>query len=86
MITHIKYTKESGETSHRAIYPTNVLDLGTDKFKVQAIDLSDMTDEERHEAELVLDAIRQQATNAIRDSGLSNRWRSFFYSGIDFKD
>lgn len=86
MTNHIKYTKADGETSTRVIYPINVLDLGKDTVKVQAIDLSSMTDDERAEAEIVLNAIRQAAWNKVYESGLKENIRSFFLNQIEFED
>ena len=49
-MNRFKYIKGSGEVSERVVFPTGLLDFGTEKVKLQAIDLSDMTAEEREEA------------------------------------
>mgnify|MGYP001818456035 CR=1 FL=1 len=86
MINHIKYTKANGDVSTRVIYPVGVLDAGKDNVKIQAIDLTQMTDEEREGAEVVLNAIRKTAVQAINEAGLSDRWRSFFFKQIDYME
>lgn len=69
-----KYTKQpSGEESFRVVYPLRLVD-----DKLMAIDISDLGDDERKEVELVLDAIHKQYIQAIKDAGLSNRYRYFF--------
>jgi hypothetical protein len=84
MISHIKYTKADGDVSHRVIYPIGVLDTGKDNVKIQAIDLSSLTDKERTEAEIVLNAIRKSAWQAVYDAGFSDKIRSFFFKQIDY--
>ena len=83
MLKRFKYTKDSGEVSDRIVYPLTVLDFGTERVKLQALDLSDYTAEEREEAEIILDAIHRQYLNAIKEAGFASNYRSFFLRGID---
>ena len=81
-MNRFKYIKGSGEVSERVVFPTGLLDFGTEKVKLQAIDLSDMTAEEREEAEIILTAIRRQYLDSMVAAGFGSRYRSFFLSGI----
>jgi hypothetical protein len=77
-----KYTKDSGEVSERIVVPIGVVDFGTDRVKLHAIDLSDLSAEEREEHELVLKAIHRQYLDAIKNAGLASHYRYFFLRGI----
>ena len=73
MLKHFKYTKESGEESNRVVYPLRVVD-----DKLLSIDMSGMTDAERQDAIIILDAIHKQYVKAVADAGFADRYRYFF--------
>ena len=77
-----KYTKDNGEVSDRVVYPVGVVDFGTDKVKLHALDLSKYTPEEREEKEIILNAIHKQYLQAIYDAGFASDYRYFFLRGI----
>ena len=69
-----KYTKQpSGDESYRTVYPMHLVD-----DKLLCIDLSDMDDGERHEANITLDAIHKRYIQMIKDAGFSSQFRTFF--------
>ena len=74
-----KYTKESGEVSTRVVYPLKIID----NDKLLAIDMSGMTDEERKETEVILDAIHKQYLQSIKDAGFGSYYRSFFLEQME---
>ena len=71
------YTKASGDKSARVVYPIGVVD-----DKMFAIDLTDMNDEERVEAEHRLDVVHKQYIAGIKEAVGSSRFRYFFFKGI----
>jgi len=73
MLKHFKYTKENGDESMRVVYPLRIVD-----DKLLSIDMSGMTDVERAEAIVVLDAIHKQYVKAVADAGFSSQYRYFF--------
>jgi hypothetical protein len=82
MLKHFTYTKDSKEVSSRVAYPLTVLDANTPDAKLQCIDMSDFSDEERAEAERVLSAIRKEFLDAVYAAGFARNFRSFFLRGI----
>lgn len=68
-----KYTKESGDVSHRVVYPMHLFD-----DKMLSVDLTEFSDEERHEAEIILNAIHKGYINSIKEAGFASNFRSFF--------
>lgn len=73
-LKQFKYTKQpSGEVSNRVVYPLHLVD-----DKLLSIDVSNMTDEERLDVQVVLDAIHKQYIQSINDAGLGSNFRSFF--------
>lgn len=81
-LKHFTYTKDSGDTSHRVVYPVGIVDPGTDKVKLHAIDLSELNAEEREEARVVLDAIHRQYLDSMKAAGFGSMYRYFFLRGI----
>ena len=77
MLKHFKYTKENGDESNRVVYPLRLVD-----DKLLSIDVSDMTDAERQESIVVLDAIHKQYVKAVADAGFASRYRYFFVEQI----
>jgi len=73
MLKHFKYTKENGDVSDRVVYPLRVVD-----DKLLSIDMTKMSDIERAESILVLDAIHKQYVKAVADAGFSQNYRYFF--------
>ena len=69
-----KYTKEGGEVSTRVVFPLHIIQ----NDKLLAIDMSKMSDDERHESEIVLNAIHQQYLKSVKDAGFASYYRSFF--------
>jgi hypothetical protein len=73
-----KYTKQpSGEESYRTVYPMHLVD-----DKLLSIDVSELTDEERVEALIILDAIHKQYIQSIKDAGFGSKFRYFFLDQI----
>lgn len=85
MLKRFKYTKDSGEESDRVVYPIGVVDVGTEKVKLHAIDLSELTAEEREEKEVILNAIHKQYLQAMYDAGFGSNYRYFFLRGISWE-
>ena len=82
MLKHLNYTKDDGDVSTRVVYPLTILDANSPDMKMQAIDLSDKTDAERTEAEIVLNRIHREYLEAIYEAGFARNFRSFFVRGI----
>jgi hypothetical protein len=74
MLKTFKYTKlPSGEVSTRVVYPMHLVD-----DKMLSIDVSKLSDAERQEAKVVLDAIHKQYIQSIKDAGFGSDFRYFF--------
>jgi hypothetical protein len=74
MLKTFKYTKlPSGEVSTRVVYPMHIVD-----DKMLSIDVSKLSDDERHEATITLDAIHKQYIQSIKDAGFGSNFRYFF--------
>ena len=82
MLKQFKYTKDNGEASYRVVYPLTVLEANSTDAKLQALDLSDMSDDEKNKAEEVLNDIHREYLDAIYAAGFSSNFRSFFLRGI----
>jgi len=82
MLKHFTYTKDNKEVTDRAVYPLTVLEFGSVDAKLQAIDLSEYTPEERSEALATLDVIHRDYLNALYEAGFGKNFRSFFLRGI----
>lgn len=78
MIKHFIYTKKSGDRSNRVVYPLHMVE-----DKVLAIDLSEFNDEQRIEAERILDKIHRDYLDEIYAAGFADNFRSFFLDGIE---
>lgn len=78
-LKQFKYTKQpSGEVSNRTVYPLHLVD-----DKLLSIDVSQMTDAERLDVQIALDAIHKQYIQAINDAGLSSNFRYFFLDQME---
>lgn len=73
MLKHFTYTKANGETSRRVVYPLRNVD-----DKLLSIDMTSMTDAERADAIVVLDAIHKAYVKAVADAGFAENYRFFF--------
>ena len=74
MLKTFKYTKvPSGEVSTRVVYPMHIVE-----DKMLSIDVSKLSDDERQEATITLDAIHKQYIQAIKDAGFGSNFRYFF--------
>ena len=78
MFQTFKYTKEGGEVSTRVVYPLHIIH----NDKLLAIDVSQMNDDERAEADTILNAIHQQYLKAVKDAGFASYYRSFFLDNM----
>ena len=74
MLKTFKYTKvPSGEVSTRVVYPMHIVE-----DKMLSIDVSKLSDDERQDATITLDAIHKQYIQAIKDAGFGSNFRYFF--------
>lgn len=80
---HFFYRKGNGEISERFVHPMGL--AGDDKLF--AVDLTEFDIEEREDYEAILDHIHNQYIQAIKEAGLGNNFRHFFFEGItDVRD
>lgn len=78
MIKNITYTKESGDTSRRSVYPLNIV-YGD---KLLCVDLTEFDSDEVQEYEAILDQIHKDYIQAIKDAGLGSTFRTFLIERI----
>lgn len=81
-LKHFNYTKDNNEVSTRVVYPLTILDPNSPDIKLQALDLTEMSEGERVEAEILLNAIHKKYLNDIYTAGFAKNFRSFFLRGI----
>jgi len=74
MLKQFKYTKESGDTSNRVVYPLNL--SGEDKLL--CVDLTEFDSDEREQYADLLDEIHKNYIEAIKEVGLQSTFRTFF--------
>jgi hypothetical protein len=79
-LKHFTYTKESGEVSNRVVYPLRIVD-----DKLLSIDVSELSDKEREEAIIVLDAIHKKYISDIKNAGFGSKFRYFFVDQMSIK-
>jgi len=74
MLKTFKYTKPSGDTSIRQVYPLNV--VGNDKLL--CVDLTQFDTDDKQDYENLLNQIHNDYIQAIKDAGLGSTFRTFF--------
>jgi len=73
-LKHFTYTKQpSGEVSNRVVYPLHLVD-----DKMLSIDVTELSDKEREEAIVVLNAIHKKYIADIKAAGFGSNFRYFF--------
>ncbi len=75
---HFFYTKNNNTTSERFAHPVGIV-----QDKLLAIDLTEFDIDERDDYEAILNQIHSQYIQAIKDAGLGQQFRYFFFNGID---
>ena len=80
-MTHLRYTKDSGDISDREVVPVG-FDFG-DRNKVLCIDLSDYNGQELEKRKLIVEQLRKDYIKSIYASDLRGNFRSFFLDGIE---
>lgn len=78
MIKHFFYRKKDNKVSERFVHPMGLVD-----DKLFAVDLTEFDVDEREEYEYVLNQIHTQYVQAIKEAGLGQQFRYFFFEGIE---
>ena len=78
MIKHFYYKKKDNTVSERYVHP-----MGLVGNKLFAVDLTEFDVEERGEYEAVLSQIHSTYIQAIKEAGLGEQFRYFFFEGIE---
>ena len=78
VIKHFIYKKKDNSTSERYVHS---MDFNGDKLF--AVDLTEFDEIERSDYEAVLNQIRAEYIQAIKDAGLGEQFRYFFFNGIE---
>ena len=78
MVKHFYYTKKDNKVSERYVHP-----MGVVGDKLFAVDLTEFDIDEREDYENILDHIHRQYIQAIKEAGLGEQFRYFFFEGIE---
>ena len=81
IMKHFYYRKKDNKVSERYVHP-----MGLNGDKLFAVDLTEFDVEERAEYEALLNSIHAQYIQAIKEAGLGQQFRYFFFEGIEEPD
>jgi hypothetical protein len=78
MIKHFYYRKKDNKVTERFVHP-----MGLVGDKLFAVDLTEFDTDERTDYEAILNHIHNQYVQAIKEAGLGENFRYFFFEGIE---
>lgn len=79
MLKTFNYTKADGNKSTRTVYQMNIVDGD----KLLCVDLSEFSQDEQGDYNIILEKIHNDYIQAIKDVGLGSTFRTFLIDGID---